>query len=175
MARTSNCLPSCSKIGYATGLIGAGCDVVTMQRALGHAKATTILNTYAHPWPTAEDRTRKAASGLFATATATSATAPSRPGSMAQAVTCGYRSDSDVETSGQREIAQGSDLREFAEKGFWPAVIHISLVSAVDPSLPPVADLSRPTDGPGFVNDGFVGSAGHRYGSAVEDPLRVAN
>ena len=45
---------------YASGLIAAGCDVVTVQRSLGHAKATTTLNTYAHLWPTAEDRTRKA-------------------------------------------------------------------------------------------------------------------
>lgn len=30
---------------YASGLIAAGCDVVTVQRALGHAKATTTLNT----------------------------------------------------------------------------------------------------------------------------------
>ena len=51
---------------YASGLIAAGCDVVTVQRALGHAKATTTLNTYAHLWPTAEDRTRKAAAGLMA-------------------------------------------------------------------------------------------------------------
>jgi site-specific recombinase XerD len=26
---------------YASGLIAAGCDVVTVQRSLGHAKATT--------------------------------------------------------------------------------------------------------------------------------------
>lgn len=51
---------------YASGLIAAGCDVVTVQRALGHAKATTTLNTYAHMWPTAEDRTRRAAGELFA-------------------------------------------------------------------------------------------------------------
>jgi integrase len=30
---------------FASGLIAAGCDVVTAQRALGHAKATTTLNT----------------------------------------------------------------------------------------------------------------------------------
>ena len=29
---------------YASGLIAAGCDVVTVQQALGHAKATTTLN-----------------------------------------------------------------------------------------------------------------------------------
>lgn len=51
---------------YASGLIAAGCDVVTVQRALGHAKATTTLNTYAHLWPTAEDRTRSAAGQLMA-------------------------------------------------------------------------------------------------------------
>ena len=51
---------------YASRLIAAGCDVVTVQRALGHAKATTTLNTYAHLWPTAEDRTRRAAGDLLA-------------------------------------------------------------------------------------------------------------
>ncbi len=50
---------------YASGLIAAGCDVVTVQRALGHAKATTTLNTYAHLWPTAEDRTRRAAESIM--------------------------------------------------------------------------------------------------------------
>jgi integrase len=54
---------------YASGLIAAGCDVVTVQRALGHAKATTTLNTYAHLWPTAEDRTRAAAADLMQSAT----------------------------------------------------------------------------------------------------------
>jgi integrase len=50
---------------YASGLIAAGCDVVTVQRALGHASATTTLDTYSHLWPTAEDRTRNAAEGLL--------------------------------------------------------------------------------------------------------------
>lgn len=50
---------------YASGLIAAGCAVVTVQRALGHAAATTTLNTYSHLWPTAEDRTRTAASELM--------------------------------------------------------------------------------------------------------------
>jgi integrase len=50
---------------YASGLIAAGCDVVTVQRSLGHAKATTTLNTYAHLWPTAEDRTRKASESIM--------------------------------------------------------------------------------------------------------------
>jgi len=53
---------------FASGLIAAGCDVVTVQRALGHAKATTTLGTYAHLWPTAEDRTRQAAGDLMASA-----------------------------------------------------------------------------------------------------------
>jgi integrase len=50
---------------YASGLIAAGCDVVTVQRALGHASASTTLNTYSHLWPTAEDRTRDAAADLL--------------------------------------------------------------------------------------------------------------
>jgi integrase len=50
---------------YASGLIAAGCDVVTVQRALGHSKATTTLNTYSHLWPTAEDRTRNAAQEML--------------------------------------------------------------------------------------------------------------
>ncbi|QHK22238.1 tyrosine-type recombinase/integrase [Pseudarthrobacter psychrotolerans] len=58
---------------YASGLIAAGCDVVTVQRALGHAKATTTLNTYSHLWPTAADRTRAAAGGLMDAALPTSA------------------------------------------------------------------------------------------------------
>lgn len=53
---------------YASGLIAAGCDVVTVQRALGHARATTTLNTYAHLWPTAEDRTRAASNDLMTAA-----------------------------------------------------------------------------------------------------------
>lgn len=53
---------------YASGLIAEGCDVVTVQRALGHAKATTTLSTYSHLWPSAEDRTRTAASALMRTA-----------------------------------------------------------------------------------------------------------
>ena len=54
---------------YASGLIAAGCDVVTVQRGLGHAPATTTLRTYAHLWPTAEDRTRAAAADLMRSAT----------------------------------------------------------------------------------------------------------
>ncbi len=50
---------------YASGLIAAACDVVTVQRALGHASASITLNTYSHLWPTAEDRTRAAATDLM--------------------------------------------------------------------------------------------------------------
>ena len=51
---------------YASGLIASGCDVVAVQRALGHAKSTTTLTTYAHLWPTTEDRVRDAAARLVA-------------------------------------------------------------------------------------------------------------
>jgi integrase len=51
---------------YASGLIAQSCDVVTVQRSLGHATASTTLNTYSHLWPTAEDRTRKAAQAMMA-------------------------------------------------------------------------------------------------------------
>jgi integrase len=51
---------------FASGLIASGCAVVTVQRALGHASATTTLNTYGHLWPDAEDRTRAATEGLMA-------------------------------------------------------------------------------------------------------------
>ena len=50
---------------FASGLIAQGCDVVTVQRALGHVSATTTLGVYAHLWPTAEDRTRKAAAAMM--------------------------------------------------------------------------------------------------------------
>jgi integrase len=50
---------------YASGLIAAGCDVVTDQSALGHSSAAVTLKTYAHLWPDANDRTRKAAGDLL--------------------------------------------------------------------------------------------------------------
>jgi len=50
---------------FASGLIAAGCDVVTVQRALGHKSATVTLATYAHLWPTAEDRTRQASAAML--------------------------------------------------------------------------------------------------------------
>jgi integrase len=50
---------------FASGLIAAGCDVVTVQRALGHASAAETLSTYSHLWPDASDRTRAAAGALL--------------------------------------------------------------------------------------------------------------
>ncbi|MCZ4535554.1 site-specific integrase [Gordonia terrae] len=63
---------------YASGLIAAGCDVVTVQRAMGHKDATTTLNTYSHLWPRAEDRTRTAAAKMF-TESAADALRTTRP------------------------------------------------------------------------------------------------
>lgn len=51
---------------FASGLIYAGCDPVTVQRAMGHKSAKVTLDRYSHKWPKAEDRTRKAAEALFA-------------------------------------------------------------------------------------------------------------
>ncbi|MCW2165428.1 Phage integrase family protein [Microbacterium hydrothermale] len=51
---------------YASNLIASGCDVVTVQRALGHSQPSITLNTYAHLWPSAEDKTRAATAGLMA-------------------------------------------------------------------------------------------------------------
>ncbi|MBS2939575.1 site-specific integrase [Nocardioides sp. J2M5] len=53
---------------YASGLIADGCDVVTVQHALGHSSPTITLNTYSHLWPKAEDRTRAAAASLWVSA-----------------------------------------------------------------------------------------------------------
>jgi integrase len=55
----------------ASGLIAAGCDVVQVQRALGHASAAMTLRVYSHLWPSSEDRTRQAASSLMASVSAT--------------------------------------------------------------------------------------------------------
>lgn len=45
---------------FASNLIAAGCDVVTVQRALGHSQPSITLNVYSHLWPSAEDKTRSA-------------------------------------------------------------------------------------------------------------------
>lgn len=55
---------------FASGLIADGCDVVTVQHALGHSSASITLNVYSHLWPKAEDRTRAAAANLIATTAA---------------------------------------------------------------------------------------------------------
>ena len=74
----------------ASGLIAAGCDVVTVQRAMGHASATTTLSTYAHLWPTAEDKTRAAASGMAAAVLATRRPPiqSDRPSASARTLSC---------------------------------------------------------------------------------------
>ncbi|MCF4119956.1 tyrosine-type recombinase/integrase [Antribacter sp. KLBMP9083] len=59
---------------YASGLIASGCDVVTVQRALGHATASMTLDTYSHLWPKSEDRTRKASADLMTAALTAAAT-----------------------------------------------------------------------------------------------------
>lgn len=46
---------------YASNLIADKCDVVTVQRALGHTQPSITLNVYSHLWPSAEDKTRAAA------------------------------------------------------------------------------------------------------------------
>lgn len=51
---------------YASGLIAAGRDVVAVQHALGHSKATTTLNTYSHLWRSSEELTRTAAATISA-------------------------------------------------------------------------------------------------------------
>lgn len=50
---------------YVSGLIASGCDVVTVQRAVGHSSATVTLSVYSHLWPDAADRTRAAAARLM--------------------------------------------------------------------------------------------------------------
>lgn len=50
---------------YASGLIASGCDVVTVQRALGHSSASFTLDTYSHLWQDSADRMRSAAQGLM--------------------------------------------------------------------------------------------------------------
>lgn len=50
---------------FASGLIADGCDVVTVQHALGHSAPTITLDTYSHLWPKAEERTRAAAAKLW--------------------------------------------------------------------------------------------------------------
>lgn len=51
---------------FASNLIASGCDVVTVQRALGHSTPSITLNVYSHLWPTAEDKTRAATAAFMA-------------------------------------------------------------------------------------------------------------
>ena len=50
---------------FASNLIAQGCDVVTVQRALGHSTPSITLNVYSHLWPSAEDKTRSATSSFM--------------------------------------------------------------------------------------------------------------
>lgn len=50
---------------YASNLIAEKCDVVTVQRALGHTQPSITLNVYSHLWPSAEDKTRAAAKAFM--------------------------------------------------------------------------------------------------------------
>lgn len=50
---------------YASLLIGHGESVKVVQDRLGHASATETLDTYAHLWPTSDDRTRAAVDGVL--------------------------------------------------------------------------------------------------------------
>lgn len=51
---------------FASNLIASGCDVVTVQRALGHSTPSITLNVYSHLWPSAEDKTRTATADFMA-------------------------------------------------------------------------------------------------------------
>jgi integrase len=51
---------------FASTLLHAGADVVTVQRAMGHGSAATTLRVYAHWIATAEDRTRQASAEAMA-------------------------------------------------------------------------------------------------------------
>ncbi|OAZ40972.1 hypothetical protein A9Z40_03250 [Microbacterium arborescens] len=57
---------------YASNLAASGCDVVTVQRALGHSQPSITLNVYSHLWPSAEDKTRTATAAFMASAVAAS-------------------------------------------------------------------------------------------------------
>ncbi len=75
---------------YASSLIASGCDVVTVQHALGHAQPSITLNTYAHLWPSAEDKTR-AAAAEFARTVLDSADPARTEGTKAQVRSSAHR------------------------------------------------------------------------------------
>lgn len=66
---------------FASGLIAAGCDVVVVQRAMGHKSASVTLDTCSHLWPSAEEKTRGADDVFFSEALGTPADS-SRTGSL---------------------------------------------------------------------------------------------
>lgn len=51
---------------FASGLIASGCDVVAVQRAMGHKSPSITLDTYSHLWPSAIERTRAGVETMFA-------------------------------------------------------------------------------------------------------------
>lgn len=51
---------------FASSLIQAGCDVVTVQRAMGHSQPSITLDTYSHLWRDGEDRIRAASTEVMA-------------------------------------------------------------------------------------------------------------
>jgi integrase len=50
---------------YASLLIRHGESVKTGQARLGHASAAETLDTYSHPWPDSDDRTRAAVDSVL--------------------------------------------------------------------------------------------------------------
>lgn len=65
---------------YASALIGAGLSVKVVQARLGHATAAETLDTYAHLWPSDDDRTRDAITGVFEAAADRSRTSEAESG-----------------------------------------------------------------------------------------------
>ncbi len=55
-----------TRVGSTQTLEASTGDLLTVPvTALGHASASVTLNTYAHMWATAADKTRAAAAGLM--------------------------------------------------------------------------------------------------------------
>jgi integrase len=50
---------------FASALIATGCSVKAVQVALGHESASVTLDTYAHLWPSDDDRIRTAVEGFL--------------------------------------------------------------------------------------------------------------
>jgi integrase len=60
----------CLRHFYASMLITAGESVTVVQRRLGHANASTTLNTYSHLWPDSNSRTRDVITAMLTQASA---------------------------------------------------------------------------------------------------------